>query len=104
MKRHKTSYPGVYYRKARRLGGPGNERVYYIVFKKGGKVFEKKVGRQFEDGMTPARAAKIRGERKKHGSMVSLMEKMKTVAHGPHAELMEKFIDFLNEPQTEKPT
>ena len=63
MKRHKTTYPGVYYREAERLGGPGKERVYYIVFKKNGKVLEEKVGRQFVNDMTPARAAKIRGER-----------------------------------------
>lgn len=63
MKRHKTSYPGVFYREVDRLGGPGKEKVFYIVFKKGGKVHEEKVGRQFADDMTPARAARIRGER-----------------------------------------
>jgi integrase len=63
MKRHRTTYPGVYYREAERLGGPGKERVYYIVFKINGKVHEEKVGRQFMDDMTPARAAHIRGER-----------------------------------------
>jgi len=63
MQRHKTTHPGVFYREADRLGGPGKERVYYIVFKKGGKVHEEKVGRQFVDDMTPARAARVRGER-----------------------------------------
>ncbi|MBW1953654.1 MAG: site-specific integrase [Deltaproteobacteria bacterium] len=63
MKRHKTNYPGVYYREVKRLGGAGTERVYYIVFKKDGKVYEEKVGRQYADDMTPARAARIRGER-----------------------------------------
>jgi integrase len=63
MKRHKTTYPGIFYREAERIGGKGLERVYYIVFKQGGKVFEEKVGRQFKDDMTPARAARIRGER-----------------------------------------
>jgi len=63
MKRQKTSYPGVFYREVERLGGPGKERMYYIVFKKNGKVHEEKVGRQYVDDMTPARAAKIRGER-----------------------------------------
>ena len=46
MKRHKTSYPGIFYREVDRLGGPGKERVYYIVFKKAGKVHEEKVGRR----------------------------------------------------------
>ena len=62
-KRIKTSYPGVYYREARRIGGKGTERVYYIVFKKNGKVHEEKVGRQFVDDLTPARAAGVRAER-----------------------------------------
>ena len=63
MKRHKTTYPGVFYREAERIGGRGLEKVFYIVFKKNGKVMEEKVGRQFADDMTPARAARIRAER-----------------------------------------
>ena len=63
MKRYKTTYPGVFYREAERIGGRGLERVYYIVFKKDGKVVEEKVGRQFKNDMTPAKAARIRGER-----------------------------------------
>jgi len=62
-KRIKTSYPGVYYREARRIGGKGTERVYYIVFKKNGKVYEEKAGRQYADDLTPARAAGYRAER-----------------------------------------
>lgn len=63
MKRHKMRYPGVFYREAERVGGPGKERVYYVVFKKDGKVLEEKAGRQFQDGMTPARAARSRADR-----------------------------------------
>jgi integrase len=63
MKRHKTTYPGIFYREAERIGGKGLEKVYYIVFKKDGKVCEEKVGRQFKDDMTPSRAARIRAER-----------------------------------------
>ncbi|MBI4768388.1 MAG: site-specific integrase [Deltaproteobacteria bacterium] len=62
-KRIKTVYPGVFFREAERIGGRGTERVYYIVFKKEGKVSEEKVGRQFADDMTPAKAARIRAER-----------------------------------------
>lgn len=62
-KRIKTNYPGIYYREVERRGKSGLEKVYYIVFKKNGKVFEEKVGRQYENGMTPAKAATIRGER-----------------------------------------
>ena len=41
----------------------GTEKVFYIVFKKEAKVFEEKVGRQFADNMTDAKAAGIRAER-----------------------------------------
>lgn len=63
MKRIKTEYPGLFYREAVRIGGKGMERVYYIVFKKAGKVFEEKVGRQYADDMTPAKAARVRSDR-----------------------------------------
>ena len=62
-KRVKTSYPGVFYRDVDRVGGRGTERMYYIVFKKDGKVLEEKVGRQYADDMTQARAARIRAKR-----------------------------------------
>jgi integrase len=63
MKRIKTTYPGVFYRETKRIGHNGLERVYYIVFKKDGKLIEEKVGRQYVDDMTPARAAAIRSDR-----------------------------------------
>lgn len=62
-KREKTKYPGVFYRIAKRIGKKGTERVYYIVFKKDGRVIEEKVGRHYADDMTPARAAGIRSAR-----------------------------------------
>jgi hypothetical protein len=44
-KRIKTKYPGVYYRETKRTGNNNSpEKVYYIVFKKPGKVHEEKVG------------------------------------------------------------
>lgn len=61
--RVKTKYPGVFYREVDRVGGNGTERVYYIVFKKDGKVIEEKAGRQFADNITPARASLMRSER-----------------------------------------
>ena len=63
MKRIKTEYPGIFYREAKRIGGRGKERVYYILFKKDGKVYEEKVGRQYADDMTPPKAARIRADR-----------------------------------------
>ena len=61
--RFRTSYPGVFYREAKRIGRRGKERVYYVVFKKDGKFYEEKVGRQYTDDMSPARAARIRAAR-----------------------------------------
>jgi integrase len=63
MARSKTKYPGVFYREAQRKGWKGKERVFYVIFKKNGKVHEEKVGRQYENAMTPAKAARIRAER-----------------------------------------
>jgi integrase len=62
MKRYKTDYPGVFFREAKRIGGKGIEKVYYVVYKKNGKVHEEKAGRQYADDMTPARAAGVRAE------------------------------------------
>lgn len=58
--RIKTDYPGVYYYMQPRLGGSGQEKVYYVVFKSAGKVHEEKAGRQYQDNMTPAKAARVR--------------------------------------------
>ncbi|MCE5273246.1 site-specific integrase [bacterium] len=63
MKRIKTNYPGVYYRLVERTGGSGKEKVFYIRFKQKSIVVEEKVGRQFVDDMTAAKAARLRGER-----------------------------------------
>ena len=62
MKRQKTGKPGVFYRTGKRIGSPGEEKIYYVVFKKNGKVIEEKVGRQYADQMTPAQAARIRSD------------------------------------------
>ena len=63
MKRHTTDYPGVYYRVGRRYGHPGKtEKIYYAAYYRDGKKVETPVGRQYKDGMTPAKAARVRGE------------------------------------------
>ncbi|MGB5216880.1 MAG: site-specific integrase [Smithella sp.] len=63
MKRHKTEYKGVYYRISERLSKKGKEKIFYIVFKKNGKVYEEKVGRQYADEMTAAQANRKRSAR-----------------------------------------
>jgi hypothetical protein len=60
-KRWPTKYRGVKYRLARRIGFPGTEKIYYIIYKIAGQLFEEKVGRQYADSMTPEKAARIRG-------------------------------------------
>ena len=60
LKRHPTQYKGVFYREVERIGLKGIERMYYIVFKKEGKLYEEKVGGQYRDNMTPARAHRVR--------------------------------------------
>jgi hypothetical protein len=61
QKRIKTSYPGIYYIVGH--GTRGEEKIYYIVYRRDGKLIEEKVGRQYQDDMTPARAAGIRAKR-----------------------------------------
>ncbi len=59
-RRIKTKYPGVFCRESQRIGGAGTEKVYYVLYKKDGKLIESKVGRQYTDNMTPSKAAHIR--------------------------------------------
>jgi len=61
-KRYPTSYPGVYYRLARRLGGKGEEKVFYCTYKVNGKKIEVRLGRAIRDDLTPARAALMRAD------------------------------------------
>lgn len=61
--RMKTAYTGVYYYEQPRAGGSGTEKVFYIVFKQAGKVFEEPAGRQYRDNMTAAKASRIRADR-----------------------------------------
>lgn len=61
-KREKTRYPGVYY--VIGTGADGKpERVYYITYRRDGKLIEEKAGFQRKDDMTDARAARLRAER-----------------------------------------
>jgi integrase len=62
-KRIKTDYKGVFYREGLRRTVPGSEKIFYIVFKKSGKLFEEVCGRQYEDQMTAAKANLIRSAR-----------------------------------------
>ena len=61
--RLKTKYPGVYYIESTLGRGGEPERVYYIAYRKEGRLIEEKAGRQFQDDMTPARASRIRAQK-----------------------------------------
>jgi integrase len=63
LKRMKTNYPGVFYIEGAAVGSSRAEKIFYIRYRKAGKMIEEKAGRQFQDDMTPSRAARIRAER-----------------------------------------
>lgn len=68
QKRHKTNYPGVYFIVGKAIGTGKPENIYYIMYRKIGKdgklhQTHEKAGRQFQDDMTPAKAANIRVKR-----------------------------------------
>lgn len=63
VERFKTNYPGVFYIVGTAAGRSGTEKIYYIRYRRDGKLVEEKAGRQYVDGMTPARAAGIRARR-----------------------------------------
>lgn len=63
QKRVKTNYPGVYYVESKATGSARIEKIYYIIYRKNGKLIEEKAGRQYQDDMTPARASKMRTNR-----------------------------------------
>lgn len=63
QKRYKTKYPGVYYIQGNAVGSNKKEKIYYILYRKDGKLIEEKAGRQFQNDMTPSRAANLRTRR-----------------------------------------
>ena len=60
--REKTNYPGVYFIMGKASNGRP-EKIYYIMYRRDGRLIEEKVGRQYQNDMTPARAAAIRTKR-----------------------------------------
>lgn len=59
LKRRPTNYPGVFYLEGVSVNGRP-EKIYYIRYRKAGKMIEEKAGRQYQDDMTPSRAASLR--------------------------------------------
>ena len=58
-----VGYAGVYFVEVPRAAGYGTEKIYYIRYRRQGKLIEEKVGGQYRDNMTAAKAASIRGLR-----------------------------------------
>jgi integrase len=61
QERIKTKYPGVTFIDS--VGASGPERVFYIRYRREGKVIEEKAGRQYADDMSEAKANAIRSDR-----------------------------------------
>jgi len=84
-----TSYAGVYFVEGQAIGSNKIEKIYYIRYRRDGKIVEEKAGRQFQDAMTPARAAGIRSARIE-GKQETNTEKRKAEASAKQIEQSEK--------------
>jgi integrase len=62
QKRHKTGYAGVYFIWGKHIVTGKPEKIFYITYRKDGKLISEKAGRASED-MTPARASTRRALR-----------------------------------------
>ena len=78
LKRQKTNYPGVFFIEGTSLATGKPEKIFYIRYRKAGKMIEEKAGRQSDD-VTPARAALMRAERM-HGKKQTRQEARESAA------------------------
>lgn len=62
-KRHKTKYPGVYYIIGKSAINGKKEKIFYVYYRRKGKQIEEKVGRQFKDDMSAAKASVKRAKK-----------------------------------------
>jgi len=90
QKRYKTKYPGVYYINGRGLEKGTKEKVYYILFRKNGKLIEEKAGRQFQDKMTPSRASRIRNQKIAGKLPLNRDQKKSNTRHGSVDKSLQK--------------
>ncbi len=64
QQRYPTRYAGVYYVIGQHItDNEKTEHIFYIRYKRDGKLIEEKAGRQYQDGMTAAKANAIRALR-----------------------------------------
>jgi TyrR family helix-turn-helix protein/PAS domain S-box-containing protein len=95
QKRYKTKYPGVYYINGRGLEKGTKEKIYYILFRKNGKLIEEKAGRQFQDKMTPSRASRVRDQKIAGKLPLNRDQKKSNEQHG----LVDESSPKIDEPQ-----
>ncbi len=100
LKRYKTDYPGVYYIEGKAIGSDKIEKIYYIRYRKAGKAIDEKAGKQFQDDMTPARAAIIRAKRIE-GKELSNVERRRLKNNQPTKDSIIKKLFRLQEDLTE---
>jgi integrase len=74
FQRISTDYKGVFYIEGKSVVNRKPEKIFYIRYRKDGKMVEEKAGRQFADDMTAARASSLRG-RRMYGDEISNQEK-----------------------------
>jgi len=60
QERFKTKYQGVFFVEGLSVATGKPERIYYIRYRKEGKPVEEKAGRQYQNNMTPSKAARLR--------------------------------------------
>jgi integrase len=60
FKRKKTNYPGVFFIEGTSSATGKPEKIFYIRYRRAGKMIEEKAGRQYREDMTAAKAAKLR--------------------------------------------
>jgi len=96
QKRHKTKYPGVYYIEGKAIGSDKPEKIFYVMYRKDGKQVHEKAGRQYQDDMTPSRAAQLRSLRMK-GMELSNKEQREAIKAEKDREANKWTIDKLFE-------
>ncbi len=79
-------YAGIFYTEIPRTSGRGLEKIYYIRYRKDGKLIEEKVGGQYKENMSPAKASTIRANRIE-GIDISNNEKRIAIKEARDAEL-----------------
>lgn len=103
LERFKTKYPGVHYVMGASVGSNKDEKIYYIRYRKNNKLIEEKAGRQFQDDMTPARAATLRAQRV-NGDTLSNSEQREQTEAQKKAELNKWTVERLwNEYANQRP-